>query len=367
MSRIPFIHAAFPDPAFSKPAIEKRLKRHSRHLAARKAGLEAPLPDDDADDRAMKEGITARIDIPWRTAHRISRRAEAISACFNRKSPLSRLKPEDRKRLEVLRDGVDLVVLPSEHRADEIAAALHAEMPWMAAATTRIWQDLQQSVQRGEPGTHILPQLFDGPPGIGKSYLARLLAKLIGVPGLTLEATVENASFGLVGSQRGWGNAAPGRMINLILGELVGNPVIFIDEVEKAGRADSTKGQSFSLTDALLPLLEPTSARAWTCPYHEIAFDMSWISWVLASNDWRSLPAPLISRCPPIRLERPTVPHLKGFARHQGARRGLSEASVEAICEALDRATARGYVPDLRTVLRMLDHAERMERRPPLQ
>nr|WP_232520667.1 AAA family ATPase [Rhodobacter sp. CZR27] len=266
----------------------------------------------------------------------------------------------------MLRDGVDLVALPSAHRADEIAAALHAEMPWMAPAVDRIWQDLQQSVERGELGTRIRPKLLDGAPGIGKSYLGRLLAGLIGVPGPIFEATVENASFGLVGSQRGWGNAAPGRMINLILAELVGNPVIIVDEVEKAGNADSIKGHCFFLTNALLPLLEPDSAERWSCPYFEIAFDMRWVSWILASNDWRALPAHLISRCPPIRLERPTVPHLQQFARHQGTRRGLSETSIGAICEALGRAAARGYLPDLRAVIRMLDRAERMERRPPV-
>ncbi|ABN78313.1 AAA family ATPase [Cereibacter sphaeroides] len=365
MTRIQILNAAFPDPTL-KPRIERRLTRFLRRLLVGKKKLDAQPEVDDAANDDLEEDAPNKADLSWSQRQCIVRRTDRIVSCANRKSPLTRLKPEDRKRLEVLRHGVELVALPSQHRADEIAAALHAEMPWLAPATNRIWHDLLQSVQRGEPGCHVMPLLLDGAPGIGKSYLARLLADLIGVPGLTLEATVENASFGLVGSQRGWGNAAPGRMINLILAELVGNPVIFVDEIEKAGRADSTKGQCFSLTDALLPLLEPTSAANWSCPYYEIGLDMRWISWILASNDWRSLPPPLLSRCPPIRLERPTVQHLKGFARHQGARRGLSEASIEAICEALDRAATRGHVPDMRSVIRMLDRAERMERRPPL-
>ncbi|HEY0213266.1 MAG TPA: hypothetical protein VGC40_06735, partial [Paenirhodobacter sp.] len=60
---------------------------------------------------------------------------------------------------------------------------------------------------------------LDSPAGIGKSHWARRLGTLIGVPGMVYDATTENASFGLVGSQRGWGNAAPGRLVNLILSE----------------------------------------------------------------------------------------------------------------------------------------------------
>ena len=59
---------------------------------------------------------------------------------------------------------------------------------------------------------------------------------------MVYEATVENASFGLVGSQRNWGNSNPGRLLNTILATRVGNPVVVVDEVEKSGRAESNKG-----------------------------------------------------------------------------------------------------------------------------
>ena len=60
---------------------------------------------------------------------------------------------------------------------------------------------------------------------------------MLSVPTMVFEATTENASFGLVGSQRGWGNATPGRLINTILQHRIGNPVVVLDEVEKSGRA----------------------------------------------------------------------------------------------------------------------------------
>lgn len=367
MTRIPFIDAAFPDQAMSEARIKQRLTRHYKRLAARKAGLEPPEQQSEAADREMFEGILERIEVPWAKAQRISHRAAAISDCASRLSPLSQMKGEDRKRLEVLRNGVDVVAIPSEHRADEIAAELHADFPWLARATEHVWHGLRHSVQSGEPGVRIRPLLLDGPPAIAKSTWARQLAGLIGVPGMIIEATTENASFGLAGSQRGWSNAAPGRVMNLILRDLVANPVVIVDEVEKAGDAMSDKGRSFSLTGALLPLLEPVSSRSWSCPYFECAFDMSWIIWVLTANDWRQLPEPLLSRCPPIQLEGPSHPQLLAFARRQSAKRGLTEASIDAICAALDWAQAQGHRADLRRTIRLLENAERLQRRPPLQ
>ncbi|AZB55465.1 AAA family ATPase [Cereibacter sphaeroides] len=364
MPRIPITEPIFPDAALSESAIKDRLSHHALHLKARKTGL--IIPDDFAAEDKL-EHLQLHIALSRDVRQRIARRAACIAARVDRRSPLHRLKREDRERFEALRNGVDLVALASEHRADEIAAELHAEFPWMGPATEAIWHGLRRSVQSGEAGLRLAPMLLDGPPGIGKSRWARRLAGLIGVPDLIFEATTENASFGLVGSQRGWGNAVPGRLVNLILTRLVANPVIVVDEVEKAGEARSHQGRTFSLTDALLPLLEPLSTRRWTCPYFEVAFDMGWVIWVLTCNDWRRLPEPLLSRCPPIRLEPPSRDHLETFARREGARRDLSEAAIDAVCTAILWATVRGHRPDLRAVVRMLDRAEGLERKPPLQ
>jgi len=256
----------------------------------------------------------------------------------------------------VLRHGVRLAQIKSEHHADELAASLHAEFPWMAPATETVWHAMHRSVKAGDPGLRMAPILLDGPPGIGKSAWSRTLVGLIGAPTMIYEATNENASFGLVGSQRSWGNSNPGRLINTILAHRVGNPVVVVDEVEKSGRATSSKGQSYSLTGALLPLLEPLSAANWSCPYFEVKFDMSFVLRVMTCNNYRVLPEPLLSRCPPIRLRALTLTELIDFAKRHGEQKGLSPFSTENIAEAIQRCGPSAKL-SLRTVLRMIERA----------
>lgn len=360
MARIPFVTGNFVDPKFTKSGIEQRLRKHFVQMKALKATSDQGGGPVDLDDDGNAK------QLPWAARQKINRRADKIVACANRRSVLGNLKPDDRQRLEFLRDGLNVVAIPSMHRADEIGAALHDMFPWMEMATKTVWHGLRRSVEQGDPGVRVPPLLLDGPPGIGKSYFARELAKHLGMPSMVVEASNENASFGIVGSQKGWGNAAPGRLINFMLSEKVGNVMVILDEVEKAGDVRSNKGMAFSLTEALLPLLEPLSAARWSCPYHQIPFDMSWLGWVMTTNNYRLLPDPLLSRCPPIRLPAPTVEQLKSFARRQAVARKLSTPSIEAICDALDRVGAGGQLPDLRTVIRTLDRAEQLERRPPL-
>ena len=193
---------------------------------------------------------------------------------------------------------------------------------------------------------------------------SRRLAEILTLPSLVIEATSEGASFGLVGSQRGWASAAPGRLVQTILQHRIGNPLILIDELEKSGSVESSKGRSFDLSAALLPLLEPATARRWTCPYFEIPFDFKHLSWVMTVNATRPLPAPLLSRCPPIRLPHLTTRDLTGFARRQGARRRLSEVGIEAIVEAIEASAGPAQPISLRTVMRMIARAETMESGP---
>lgn len=117
------------------------------------------------------------------------------------------------------------------------------------------------------------------------------------------------------------------------------------------------------MAEGLLPLLERSSAVAWKCPYYQVGFDMSWISWVLTSNSLRMLPAPFLSRLDILRLVGPGKGDLISFAEREGARRGLSDAALGAICEVIDQI-AEAHELNLRHVSRMLDRAEVMASSP---
>ncbi|MZQ91348.1 AAA family ATPase [Frigidibacter albus] len=258
-------------------------------------------------------------------------------------------------------------MIATEARADELAAELHKGMPWMAPATEIVWHAMRQSVREGWQGMRLPPLLLDGPPGIGKSYWARRLGDLLTVPVTVIEATGENATFGVVGTQRGWGNASAGRLLNTVLETRIANPIMIVDEVEKAGEATSNKGATFGLAQGLLPLLEPLTARRWSCPFYQVRFDMSWVSWVLTSNNYKLLPEPLLSRCPPMRLRNLTPAELDEFVRRDGGKRSLSDASIDAVAMALRHAQTQGVRPDLRLVSRLLQRAVFLENAPPLQ
>ncbi|EEX16833.1 AAA ATPase, central domain protein [Citreicella sp. SE45] len=119
------------------------------------------------------------------------------------------------------------------------------------------------------------------------------------------------------------------------------------------------------MADGLLPLLERSSAVAWKCPYYQVGFDMSWISWVLTPNSLSGLSAPFLSRLEILQLEPPSREHLVFFAERECRRRGLPDASVEAILEVLGEVAGR-HLLNLRHVSRMIARAEALSSGPRL-
>ncbi|WP_435164803.1 AAA family ATPase [Falsirhodobacter sp. 1013] len=343
-----------------------RLQAFWRRMREVKAG---PAPDvttkPDGTLHSVKlEAWTDQLIMPHAVSSKIIRRANSLEAAYRRSGQLFHLTDKEREALQSVRTGVSLMRIDTEHQADEIAAAVHDEYPWMAEATDALWQDLRRSVRRGDAGFRFTPILLDGPPGIGKSSWARYVAGQVRVPSLAIDASAEAAGFGIVGVQRGWSSAQSGQPVALILREHVGNPMVVIDEIDKTGTIHGASGVAHSLQNSLLPLLEPSTAKAWTCPFYRVSMDMSWISWILTANDAGLVPTPLRSRCRELRLRRLTTAELVAITLREQRRRGLSDPATEGIVGALQETASSPVQPDLRILSRMLDLAERHDALP---
>lgn len=160
----------------TQKSIELRLSERLKNLrqAMFLAALD-PIRDEDL-PRPTDPEVDIIIKLEDADCRKITRRAKRLIERREAASGLAHLRKEDRDRLAALRDGVNLIRLPSEHRADEIAAEVHADYPWLAPATEVVWHALRKSVREGWPGVRLPPLLLDGPPGIAKSTWARHLA-----------------------------------------------------------------------------------------------------------------------------------------------------------------------------------------------
>lgn len=324
MSKFPIMHAR--SPQLSSTDIAARLtefltamRQQRRMKAQAEAGELASIKSDGPDDDPyVVPKDTRAVFLSNADRQAIERRAGRLHKRQITAGGLGHLNREERERLSSLDSGVGMVQIPDEHRADELAAAVHAEMPWMAAATEHAWHAMRRSVREGHAGFRLPPVILDGTPGIGKSRWAMRLGQLIGAQSTIVDATGESASFGVVGCQRGWTGAGPGRLLELILAKMSGNPILVIDELEKAGKVVSSRGSPFGLAEGLLPLLERDTAANWTCPFYRVRFNMSWVSWILLTNNVALLPDPLLSRCTIIRLKEVPLADLMRFAEREG-------------------------------------------------
>ncbi|MEN9062199.1 AAA family ATPase [Ponticoccus litoralis] len=335
-----------------------RQRRHDRRRAAIESGLEDPYPQDEF----LGDG---EIWIPSDVRSRIERRVKLYQERRVDLAGIGHLRASERTTIKKLTGGVRVSHV-DEAIADEIAASLHDQFPWMSAATDIAWQNLRLSAKRGTPA-RVGPLILDGPPGIGKSAWARHLAYFLSAPSTEIDAGASNASFSVAGVERGFNSAEPGRPIQAIIQHHHAGPIIVVDEIDKAGQMHSSRGGRISLPDALLGLLEPNTAERWTCPAYRLPFDLSAISWILTSNDLQMVAQPLLSRCdivrcPPLRLEQ-----ILTFASRECHRRDLSVPAKEAALEALDQFSMSSRRPvDLRDVNRLLDRAAALQARPML-
>ncbi len=285
---------------------------------------------------------------------------------------VSHIKGDDRKALIWgLRDGQAYAVLGRDAMEERIAA-LHSEYPWLAPASNAVMQHMRARTATGAAPFHTQPMILLGPPGIAKSSWTRAVARIFDLPSLTVDIGATNgATFTISGVERGWGSAAPGRVVQMMLRERVANPLVILDEIDKIpDQIATSKGNVLpGAFEVLKSMIEPTTAQNWTCPYYQVPFDLTRVSWVMTTNSIDHLPDAFLDRCKLVRLAGPTMDQLMHVGREMIAARlpdALWETGREAIENGLRNCSAQHSRISLRMVERMADSITEMLSRPRL-
>ena len=156
-------------------------------------------------------------------------------------------------------------------------------------------------------GLEVTPMLLLGQPGIGKTHFARQLAELIGT-GMSLVAMGSlTAGWLLSGSASQWKGARPGKVFESLVDGRYANPVIVIDEIDKAA-----SDAQYDPLGSLYSLLEHDTASSFVDEFAEVPIDASQVLWIMTANDARAIPNPILNRMNVFEIE-PLTP---GQARH---------------------------------------------------
>ena len=182
--------------------------------------------------------------------------------------------------------------------------------------------------------------LLDGPSGLGKTSIAKTIAKVLNRPFFEL-STLSRSS--LKGFKNTFENAEPGEVLKGIIDSKSNTPVILLDEIDKS--ASSNK-----VLSAILELLDSVRNQSYRDDFLGYGYDISGCIFICTANDVDQIPPALMSRLEKITLSAYTMDEKVSIARdymipdiRQTAK--LSEEGFDISPEAMERMI-RGYTSE---------------------